>query len=74
MCLLKGVHFTMLFFAPTRYQLRVLSAVASDFVVVWVAAAFATQDRIVLLANFFFGMVSLLIAMIIEKKLEYYDS
>lgn len=58
----------------TRYQLRVLSAVASNFAVVWFFAAFATRDAITLLGNLLFGIVSLWVAMIIEKKLEYYVS
>lgn len=61
-------------FLPTRYQLRVLSAVASNFSVVWLAAGFATREQTTLLVNLLLGTILLLIAMMIEKELEYYDS
>lgn len=61
-------------FAPTRYQLRVFSAVASNFAVVWLAASFATRDITTLLVNLLLGIVSLWFAIVAEKKLEYYVS
>lgn len=59
---------------PTRYQLRVLSAVAANFTVAWLGASFVTRDSIGLLVNLLFGMFSLLAAMLLERGVEYYDS
>ena len=59
---------------PTKYQLRVFSAVASNFSVFWLAATLVTSNRVTLLANLFFGMVALLAALILERSLESYDS
>lgn len=61
-------------FVPTRYQLRVLSAVSANFSVVWLAASFVTRDAVTLLFNLLLGTLALLIAMILERMLEAYDT
>ena len=38
-------------FEPSRAQLKVFSAICSDFVVVWIIALFGTQDFVVLTFN-----------------------
>lgn len=58
----------------TKYQLRVLSALTSNFCVVWVAASFIAEDRFSLFSNLFLGIFALLGALFFEKQLESYGN
>ena len=58
-------------FTPTRYQLRVFSQLASNLCILWLSASFATGDKVTLLTNLLFGMVSLAFAILIEKELDH---
>lgn len=60
-------------FELTIAQVKVVSAIASNFAVVWFAAIFATNDFLVLLGDIFFAffaIVSTRIAIRAEELLE----
>lgn len=57
----------------TRPQLRVLSAMAADFAVVWLAALFTARDIKTLLTNAVFAIVSVYLALNAEKVIEIHD-
>ncbi|MEK7617415.1 MAG: hypothetical protein AAB414_05175 [Patescibacteria group bacterium] len=54
----------------TKSQLKVLSAVASNFVVIWVIAVFATRDALTLTGNFISAIVGWYIASKAEELSE----
>lgn len=55
---------------PTRVQLKVFSAVCSNFVVVWLVAFFGTRDFLALTANFILAIVSWYLAVKAETLAE----
>lgn len=54
----------------SRAHLKVLSAVFSNFVAVWVVAMFGTRDTLALTGNFIGAIVSLSLAIIFEQASE----
>ncbi|OGY31230.1 MAG: hypothetical protein A2805_01015 [Candidatus Andersenbacteria bacterium RIFCSPHIGHO2_01_FULL_46_36] len=55
-----------------KHQLRVLSAIAANFCVVWLAAAFIAEDHLTLFGNLTLGIIALVVALFFEKQLESY--
>lgn len=55
---------------PSRAQLKVSSAVCTNFVVVWIIAMFGTKDILTLTANGFAAIVALYLAIRAEEILE----
>lgn len=53
----------------TAPQLKVVSAVCSNFVVVWLAAMLGTRDPFTLTLNFLFAIVSVYLAIKAEEAL-----
>ncbi len=53
----------------TAPQLKVVSAIASNFVVVWLVAMLGTKDPFTLTLNFLFAMVSMHLAIKAEEAL-----
>lgn len=58
---------------PTKAQLKVFSAICSNFVVVWLVALLGTRDPFVLTANVILAIVSWKLAIKSEKLLDEYD-
>ncbi|OGH18581.1 MAG: hypothetical protein A2868_02345 [Candidatus Levybacteria bacterium RIFCSPHIGHO2_01_FULL_40_15b] len=54
----------------SRAQLRVLSNVFGNFVVVWIVAMFGTRNILVLTANFVLAIISWRLAVKVEEILE----
>lgn len=54
----------------TRPQLKVISSVSKNLVVVWIAAMLATNNLFALLVDYFYAMISLYIAIKAEEALE----
>lgn len=62
------MQFSFLF---TRPQLKVISAICSNLVVVWLAALFVTHEPFALTLNFFAATLSWNLAVQAERALEY---
>ena len=56
-----------------QYQLRVISAVCTNFAVVWFAVAFGAHNFDALMQGSFYGIVNIYFALEAEKKLEKYE-
>jgi len=60
-------------FTLRRSQLRVFSEVSSNFVVVWIIAAFAAKDIFALTIDIVFAILSWYLGIKAEEVLEEYD-
>lgn len=61
------------YFTPRRSQLKVFSAICSNFVVVWIVAAFVAKDIFALTIDIVFAILSWYLAIKAEEVLEEYD-
>lgn len=57
----------------SRAQLKVLSAIFSNFAVVWIVALFTTRDPVLLTINVMLAIVSWHLAVKAELLIEVYD-
>ena len=57
-------------FAATRPQLRVVSAICANFVVVWLVAILATRDMLVLTRDIVLAILFWYLAIKAEERLE----
>ncbi len=62
------------YFEISSAQLKVFSAICSNFVVVWLVAGFTTKDLLVLTRDILAATISLYLAVVIEEILENYES
>ena len=62
-----------LFREPRRARLRIISAICCDFFVAWVVFAFSAPDVTILTSDILAAILSLVIAVKAEEKLESYD-
>lgn len=53
-----------------RSYLKVISAIASNFTVVWIVAIFAAESIQLLISNLFLAILSLIVALRTEDALE----
>lgn len=60
-------------FTLRRSHLQVFSAISSNFSVVFLLAMFATSDLLALTGNIVLAIVSIILAVVAEELLEYYD-
>lgn len=67
-------EFMKLPFRLTRAQLKVFSALCTEFVVVWVLAILGTRDLFILTTDLVFAIIFLVLAIKAEEESEKHDN